>query len=79
MLNENQNRDEEFPTLLRSSKTIEYRKYKADFKFEVDFGLNGTISTVATWWDLSLFGKSLIHYTIFSQIQIIGLLWFYTN
>ena len=40
-----------------ASITIEYQKYRADLNFEVDFGSSSTICTVATWWDLTLFGK----------------------
>ena len=35
--------------------TIEYLKCK-DLNFEVDFVVNGAIDTIATKWDLILFG-----------------------
>ena len=37
--------------------TIDYLKCRADLNFEVDFVSNSTIGTVATLWDLTLFGK----------------------
>ena len=37
--------------------TIEYPECRADLIFKLDFGWNGAIGTVATWWDLILFGK----------------------
>ena len=33
-------------------------KCTTDLNFEVDFGSNGDIGTVATWWNLILFGKN---------------------
>ena len=36
---------------------IEYLRCIADFKFEVDFRVNDAIGTIATKWDLLLFGK----------------------
>ena len=36
--------------------TIEYLKCRADFNFEVDFGVNGAIGAIVTKWDLILFG-----------------------
>ena len=32
-------------------------KCTTDLNFQVDFGSNGDIGTVATWWNLILFGK----------------------
>ena len=32
--------------------TIEYLKCRADFNFEVDFGVNDVIGTIVTKWDL---------------------------
>ena len=40
--------------------TIEYLMCSADLNFEVDFGVNGVIGTIATKWDLILFGKWII-------------------
>ena len=58
MLSENKNRENEFSNRLRWLLAIQlYLKCRADLNFEDDFGLNGAIGTVATWWDFILFGK----------------------
>ena len=36
--------------------TIEYLMCRADLNFEVDFGVNDTIGTIVTKWDLIVFG-----------------------
>ena len=41
---------------MKPEMTIEYLKCKADLNFEVDFGVNGAIGTIATKRDLLLFG-----------------------
>ena len=40
--------------------TIEYRKYRADPNFEVDFGVKGAIGAIVTKWDLILFGLWIV-------------------
>ena len=54
MLNENRKREKKFPNWLDNYRIS---KVEADLNFKVDFGLNGAIGTVATEWDLILFGK----------------------
>ena len=41
---------------MKHGMTIEYLKYRADLKFEVDFGVSGAIGTIVTKWDLILYG-----------------------
>ena len=47
---------------------IEYVKCRADLNFKVNFGLNGIIGTVATWWDLVVFGKKVMVIDFFPKI-----------
>ena len=37
---------------MKGGMTIEYLTCRADLNFEVDFGVNGTIGTIVTKWDL---------------------------
>ena len=39
---------------MKHGMTIEYLTCRADFNFEVDFGVNGAIGTIVTKWDLIL-------------------------
>ena len=41
---------------IKRGMTIEFRKCRADLKFEVDFGVNGAIATIVTKWDLFILG-----------------------
>ena len=41
---------------MKRGMTIEYLKCRVDHKFEVDFGVNGTIGTIVTKWDPILSG-----------------------
>ena len=45
---------------MKYGMTIEYPKCRVDLNFEVDFGINGAIGTIATKWDLMLFGKWIV-------------------
>ena len=40
---------------MKRGMPIEYLKYRADLKFEVDFGVNGAIGEILTKWVLILF------------------------
>ena len=42
---------------MKHGMTIEYLKCRPDMKFEVDFRVKGVIGSIATKWDLILFGK----------------------
>ena len=41
---------------MKRGMTIENLKCRADFNFEVDFGVNGAIGMIVNKWDLILFG-----------------------
>ena len=41
---------------MKSGMIIVYLMCRADLDFEVDFGVNGAISTIVTKWDLIVLG-----------------------
>ena len=41
---------------MKRGMTIEYLMYRADLNFEIDFGVNGAISTIVTKQDLIVSG-----------------------
>ena len=54
---------------MKQGMPLEYLKCRADLNFEVDFGVNGAISTIATKWDLNVSGKCIVYlsYNLFSN------------
>ena len=51
---------------MKRGMTIEYLMCRADLNFEVDFGVNGAIGTIATKWDLIVSGS--LYNSSFSSI-----------
>ena len=47
---------------MKRGMNIEYLKYRADlnFKFDINFGVNGTIGTIVSKWGLLLFGQWIV-------------------
>ena len=41
---------------MKNGITIEFLTGRSDLNFEVDFGVNGSIGTIVTKWDLILIG-----------------------
>ena len=45
---------------MKHQMAIEYLKRSADLNFGFNFGVNGAIETIATKWELTLFGKWIV-------------------